>query len=128
MFCAGQEWNYLDYSSVVEYDADVNKVHTDFGIKLKALREARGLSMGALAKLTGLTTQAISSLESQDREPAWFTVQMIALALEVDYRDLADLKLKLPEPQAAKRRGRPRKAPAEPAATPRKRKPRKAKD
>lgn len=52
-----------------------------FAVKLKALREAAGLTQAQLAERTGLHLGAIFKLEQGRREPAWETVQVIARAL-----------------------------------------------
>jgi transcriptional regulator with XRE-family HTH domain len=81
-----------------------------FAERLAALRESQELSQYELARRTGLTRQTLSRLEMGDREPSWGTVQLLALALGVDYKELADPALRLPEPAPGRLRGRPRKA------------------
>jgi transcriptional regulator with XRE-family HTH domain len=70
-----------------------------FGQRLQALREAKGLSQGELARRAGFSKQTASSLEKDTYEPLWKTVQAVVQALGCGYEDLAD--------QPAKRRGRP---------------------
>ncbi len=92
-----------------------------FTRKLIELREAAGISQYQLAKLAGLTKQAVSRLELGQQGPAWETVQRLALALNVDCRAFADPSLQLPEqPATPPRRGRPAKD--QTAATPKGRK------
>jgi transcriptional regulator with XRE-family HTH domain len=81
-----------------------------FAARLAALRESQGLSQYELARRTGLTRQTLSRLEMGDREPGWGTVQLLALALGVDCRALADPALTLPGAAEARPKGRPRKA------------------
>lgn len=57
---------------------------TTFAERLKSVREKIGLSQYALAKLAGLSKQAVSNLELGEREPTWATVQALAKALGVD--------------------------------------------
>lgn len=52
-----------------------------FANRLQSLRERAGLSQYALAKISGLSKQALSNLELGHREPNWNTVQRIAAAL-----------------------------------------------
>ncbi len=52
-----------------------------FANRLHLLRERAGLSQYALAKLSGLSKQALSNLELGHREPNWNTVQRLAAAL-----------------------------------------------
>lgn len=56
---------------------------TDFGTKLKAMREAAGLTQTALAELAGLTRDGVAHLEQGRRKPSWETVQSLARALGV---------------------------------------------
>lgn len=83
----------------------------DFSKKLCELREQRGLSQYALAKLSGLSKQALSKLELGNREPTWQTVQLLALALGVDPAAFVDPSIKPPADagDAVKPRGRPKK-------------------
>ena len=61
-----------------------------FGRKLAELREAAGLSQYALARRSGLTKQAMSRLEKDERSPTWETVQLLALALDVSTEAFRD--------------------------------------
>lgn len=54
-----------------------------FAAKLTALRNKRELSIYALAKLSGLTIEAISKLEDGGRVPSWDSVVKLAEALDV---------------------------------------------
>ena len=84
-----------------------------FADRLRELREGAGLSQYALAKLSGLSKQAMSRLELGDNEPTWETVQLLAAALGVDCRQFADPTVR-PSPVAdPKPRGRPKKASAD---------------
>ncbi len=57
---------------------------TGFGAKLKAVREAAGLTQDQLAERAGLYKFSIAKLEQGVREPTWSTVQVLAKALGVD--------------------------------------------
>ena len=85
---------------------------TAFAKKLQAVRESKGITKYALAKLSGVSKQALSNLESGVREPTWDTVQKLALALGVDCTAFADQALTLPDQAPARPRGRPKKEPA----------------
>jgi transcriptional regulator with XRE-family HTH domain len=54
-----------------------------FSERLKALREAAGMTQEGLARKAGLSTSTISKLEQRGVDPAWSTVQRLALALGV---------------------------------------------
>ena len=84
-----------------------------FAERLKAVRERKGFSQYALARLTGLTKQSLSKLEQGGSDPSWTTVQLLAAALDVDYADFADPGLTLPDLEPANPRGRPRKVATE---------------
>lgn len=91
----------------------------NFAERLREERERAGLSQYALAKMTGLSKQALSHLELGKREPTWQTVQLLALALGVDCRTFADPDVALPEPPTdPPKRGRPRKPTTPPADQP----------
>jgi transcriptional regulator with XRE-family HTH domain len=72
------------------------KKRETFGNKLARLREAAGVSQYALAKMTGLTNQAVTYLEAGERQPTWETVQRLAKALGLDCTAFADEGLVLP--------------------------------
>jgi transcriptional regulator with XRE-family HTH domain len=54
-----------------------------FARRLRALREAAGVSGYRLAQLTGLSPQALHQLERGASRPAWDTVCRLAQALNV---------------------------------------------
>ena len=83
-----------------------------FAARLRELREKTGLSRNALSKKAGLSRQFISQLERGLNEPSWTTVQLLALALGVDFSELAEPDLQLPDEAPAKPRGRPKKGAA----------------
>ncbi len=60
------------------------KPNSEFGPRLRALREAKGLTLVALATMTGMRHQAVSRLERGEVEPKWSTVLKLAEALGVD--------------------------------------------
>lgn len=60
---------------------------TGFGARLKALREAAGLTQQQLADLVGMKAQNVTRLETGGREPAWETVIRLAKALKVSTDD-----------------------------------------
>jgi transcriptional regulator with XRE-family HTH domain len=60
-----------------------------FAARLKALREARGLTQKQLAERADLHLGAVFKLEQGKREPAWSTVLALAEALGVDCRAFA---------------------------------------
>ena len=53
-------------------------------LTLRAARQARGLSQGELAKLTGVSRQQISLLEAPDTNPTLATLQKVAEALGME--------------------------------------------
>lgn len=82
---------------------------TGFGVRLKHLREAAGLSLSELGRRTGIAYQTIAKYERAENEPTWPTVLKLAEALGVttdafrpdeEVSDQAE-----PEKPAPKRRG-----------------------
>jgi transcriptional regulator with XRE-family HTH domain len=57
---------------------------TGFGIRLKELREAAGLTQDELAERAGLYKFSVAKLEQGVREPVWSTVLTLAAALGVN--------------------------------------------
>jgi transcriptional regulator with XRE-family HTH domain len=86
-----------------------------FASHLTRLREAAGLSKYRLARLAGLSTQALSNLELGAREPTWVTVQRLASALGVSCEEFTDPGLVLPPGEPPGQPGRPRKQAADTA-------------
>ncbi|MBM3983645.1 MAG: helix-turn-helix transcriptional regulator [Planctomycetes bacterium] len=91
-----------------------------FGEKLKELREAAGLTQGALAERAGMHLFGVAKLEQGVREPAWSTVQAICTALGVKcsaFEGTTSAKRPAPakkpastkKPAAAKKKGAPKK-------------------
>jgi transcriptional regulator with XRE-family HTH domain len=60
-----------------------NPPPSGFGVKLRELREARGLSRAELAALTGLHHNTLVKIEFGDREPQWPSVLALCEALGV---------------------------------------------
>jgi transcriptional regulator with XRE-family HTH domain len=59
----------------------MKKVSTGFAQRLKALREARGLTQSQLAEAAGLNLHGLTKLEQGVGEPHWPTVLALADAL-----------------------------------------------
>lgn len=57
---------------------------SNFGARLKELREASNLSQQQLADAAGMNVFGVAKLEQGKREPSWATVQALAAALGVD--------------------------------------------
>ena len=66
-----------------------------FSEKLEAILKRSGKSQYWLAEVTGLSKQAISQLVKGTKDPAWRTVQLCAMALEVSVLDFIDGSLRL---------------------------------
>lgn len=81
-----------------------------FGVKLRELRSAAGLSQAALADLAGVSQRAVAHWEQGLRQPTWDAVQALAKALGVDCRAFVTDDAATPPKPAP--RGRPPKAAA----------------
>lgn len=64
----------------------------DTDLLLKAWREYRGMTQGALAEAAGLTQAAIAQIESGSREPKVSTAAKIAAALGCDIDDIVNIE------------------------------------
>jgi transcriptional regulator with XRE-family HTH domain len=65
----------------------MKKVSTGFAQRLKALREARGLTQIQLAEAAGLNLHGLTKLEQGVGEPHWPTVLALADALDCKPND-----------------------------------------
>jgi transcriptional regulator with XRE-family HTH domain len=61
-----------------------------FGARLRAAREAAGLSQQRLAEAAGMHSNAVARLERGERLPTWTSVQKLADALRVSTEQLRD--------------------------------------
>jgi transcriptional regulator with XRE-family HTH domain len=86
---------------------------TGFGGRLKALREAAGLSQEQLAQVAGCTVATVSRLERGASEPSWALVLSFCNALGARPDEFLPGAVGLATPAKP---GRPRKATAEQTA------------
>lgn len=75
-----------------------------FGMKLRTLRESKGLSQKALADLVGVQQSSIGRYETGDQVPSFETVLALCEAMAVDCNSFAGCDFK----EAKKKRGRGR--------------------
>ncbi len=61
---------------------------SDFGKRLRAIREAKGITLYRLAHLTGLSKQGVINLEDEDADPKLSTLIKLAEALAVESCEL----------------------------------------
>jgi transcriptional regulator with XRE-family HTH domain len=80
-----------------------------FGRRLKATREAKGLSQAQLAEAAGCHTFTISKLERGEQEPAWPLVLALAKALGVDCKAFQGEDVERTEDESAPRARKKRK-------------------
>lgn len=59
-----------------------------FGLRLKGLRQERGLTQEQLAKLCGLHKNYIGMIERGERNPSLINIDIIAKGLEISIADL----------------------------------------
>ena len=87
-----------------------------FGVRLKELRLAAGLTQKQLAQRAGVAATAVGGWETGMSWPGWRNVLALCTALGVDPNAFAQKPTSLPAEKP--RPGRPRKASALPAAEP----------
>jgi transcriptional regulator with XRE-family HTH domain len=73
--------------------------HTIFGdnkmeikILLKEIREEKNITLRKLSEVTGISKSHLSYIERGEREPTLSVVVRIALALNIDIKDLYEVK------------------------------------
>jgi len=87
---------------------------SNFGQRLRELRERAGLTQPQLAEKAGMSKAGVADLEQGRREPSWATAIALADALGVNCKAFQQA----PESQTAPRgRGRPPKPEQEPTAS-----------
>jgi transcriptional regulator with XRE-family HTH domain len=92
-----------------------------FGMKLKQMREALGLSQADLAYRSGLHPQSVAKLEQGSREPSFFTVKAIAGVLGASvsaFEDTVKSNDDEPSQQPPGKVGRPKKPTADESKQP----------
>ena len=62
---------------------------SEFGKRLRQLREAAELTQEELARKADMSTSAVAKIEQRDVDPSWSTVGKLARALGVTLNDLA---------------------------------------
>jgi len=79
------------------------EIRTDLGKAIRELREARGLTLDALAEKAGMHTTYLSRIERAHSSPTWEKISALAEALDLPVSAIATAA----EAQTAKRaRGR----------------------
>lgn len=59
------------------------KTSSGFGSRLRAVREAKQMTLSELAEATGMHASNLARMESGEREPTWLTVLRLAEAVGV---------------------------------------------
>lgn len=75
----------------------MTQLRSQFAKRLKTLRLEKQLTQKELAKITGLSTSFISSMERGINAPSFETLESIAKALGVSVEDLFDFESYGPE-------------------------------
>jgi len=70
-----------------------NNIKLIFGLKLKQLRQDKGLSLSELAKKSSLSTSYLNEIENGKKHPKSNKIASLATALDVSYDKLVSLKL-----------------------------------
>jgi len=66
-------------------------IMSHFGLRLRALRKARGTTLPALAIAAGISKGYLSKIERTATPPTFSTLQAIAIALQADLGELLDV-------------------------------------
>lgn len=65
---------------------------SDFGARLYEIRKQKGYSQAKLSKVSGVSQQAISNIETGTRSPTEETMKMLAEGLRIPLSDLLNEK------------------------------------
>lgn len=76
--------------SLPPHEADEDALLKVFSSNVRRVRQSRGLSQEALADLADLDRTYVSSIERMRRNVSIKNIQRLAIALQVDPRDLLD--------------------------------------
>ncbi len=71
-------------------DEQDTQLLTDVGRRLRSARDARGLKLHELARLSGVSAPALSLIETGKRDPRLTTLHKIAAALRLPLRGLLE--------------------------------------
>ncbi|HYH66575.1 MAG TPA: helix-turn-helix transcriptional regulator [Urbifossiella sp.] len=63
------------------------RIDRDFGPRLRAIREAAGMTQGDLAAAAGVGRVILNRYEAGKAEPSWSVIVALAAALEVSPND-----------------------------------------
>jgi transcriptional regulator with XRE-family HTH domain len=74
----------------MKYSSRMSPTPRQFGRKLRALREAAGMTQAALANQAGITREYVNKLEGGQYDPTLGVVQRLAKALGVEWTAFAD--------------------------------------
>lgn len=85
-------------------DAENDRL-AEVGRKIRAVREARGLNLHQLARLSGISASALSLIETGQRDLRLTSLCRIADALRIAAGDLLDDRNEETQPQETKRGG-----------------------
>lgn len=61
-------------------------------IKLKEVREKYNISIRELAKITGISKSHLNYIEKEEKEPSLSIIIRIAVALNIDEKELYEVK------------------------------------
>ena len=77
----------MDVWATIETICVVPNIKATFGIRIRELRQAKGISQEALADKAGLDRTYISSIERGKRNVSLENIERLAKALKISVRD-----------------------------------------
>lgn len=82
---------FIEKGKYIGMSTDANqKLLADTGRRIRAVRNAQGLNLDQLARLTGISAPALSVIETAKRDPRLTTLARIAAALRVPLASLLE--------------------------------------
>src|SRR6185369_4367108 len=76
------------HSPVIALDHSRETPLPDLGLRLRAIRSERGLTLGEVAKLTGLSISALSKIENGQMSPTYDRLASLASGLGIEIANL----------------------------------------
>jgi transcriptional regulator with XRE-family HTH domain len=69
---------------MIEFETIVDMNDLPLGVKLAAVRRARGLTLNELEKISGIALQTINKIERGGQKPSLTTLEILCKSLQID--------------------------------------------
>jgi len=79
---------YINYVTNYPHDEVIMNIKKDFGLRIKELRNKKGITQYQLAEMVGIDPKHMSHIETGRSFPKADLIEKFAVALEIDYTEL----------------------------------------